>query len=359
MYGKDYGDCCKTQGPDALGNAMQRCGVQLRLPGTRIETLSSWVNGDTRFRIMWNQLWTSPQEHTFHQFLDCLTVKTLGQDWFKQQILLTIEKQNAIVRWRESLRLLLDRPTNTPDGGHTFTGPVKAYFCLAYDLYWLQMVHKLPDMLIERLKDFSRFEGVRYEILIAAVFVRAGFEINWLDDVSTKGKHCEFIATHKRTGERIGVETKFKRRSAVLNFIGGSISPETHLKGDIFGLYDQAVKQAPTGRIPFLIFIDVNVPASFTGIPGQLRVPVADFPWLKEIEDELALRRGLAGGKTAETCLIVTNLPFYYGNNVVPSPTGMFGVFPSPTPNTTLSKNATVEDLQYCLASYGEIPRQI
>jgi hypothetical protein len=241
MHGKNYGDCCETQGPDALGNAMQRGGVQVRLPGTRNETLSSWVSGDTRFRIVWNQLWDSPQEHTFHQFLDCLTVKTLGQEWFKQQVLLPIERQNAIVRWRASLRSLLDRPANTPDGGHTFTGPVKAYFCLAYDLFWLQLVHKLPENLAERLRSFSKFEGARYESLVAAVFVRAGFEINWLDDVLASGKHCEFIATHKATRTKIGVEVKFRRRSAVLNFPGGTVAPETHLKGDIFGLYDQAV----------------------------------------------------------------------------------------------------------------------
>src|ERR1035441_4374943 len=134
MYGKNYSDCCEPRGPDALGNAMERGGVQVRLPGAKTETLSSWVGGDTRFRIVWNQLWTSPQEHTFHQFLDCLTVKTLGQDWFTQQLLFPVKKQNAIVRWRESLRSLLDRPANTPDHGHTFTGPVKTYICFAYDL---------------------------------------------------------------------------------------------------------------------------------------------------------------------------------------------------------------------------------
>jgi hypothetical protein len=279
------------------------------------------VSGDTRFRIVSNQHWTSPQEHTFHQFLDCLTVRTLGQDWFKQQRLLPVKKQNAIVRWRESLRSLLDHPANTPDDGHTFTGPVKAYFCLAYDLYWLQLVHKLPDSLVQKLRDFQKFEGARYEILIAAVFVRAGFEIDWLDDVKAKGKHCEFVATHKRTGEKIGVEAKSKRRSAVLNYPGGTITPETHLKGDIFGLYEEAVKQAPTDRIPFLIFIDANVlPLLPRTLPANQFVSTNAVPWMKEIGDELELRRSLLKGKTAEAGLFVTNVAYTMAMMQTPHP---------------------------------------
>jgi hypothetical protein len=119
------------------------------------------------------------------------------------------------------------------------------------------------------------------------------------------------------------------------------------------------VKQAPSERIPFLIFIDVNVPASFRGPSGHLRFPVAPFPWLREIEDELALRRSLLEGKTPETSVYVTNLPFYYGNDEAPAPTGMCAVFPSLTPNVAFSENETLEDLQYCLASYGKIPRQV
>jgi hypothetical protein len=360
LRGKSYGDCCEPQAPDALGNAMQRGSVEVRLPGTRTETRSSWVSGDTRFRIVWNQLWTSPQQHTFHEFLDCLTVRTLGQDWFKQQMLPSVKKPNAIVRWRESLRLLLDRPANTPDDGHTFTGPVKAYISFAYDLYWLQLVHKLPDNLVERLRDFSEFEGARYEILIAAVFVRAGFEIDWLDNILTKGKHCEFIATHKRTGEKIGVETKFRRRSGLLNFIGGAPTPETHLKGDIFGLYEKAVQQAPADRIPFLIFIDANVlPILPVSLPVNQFVSTNSVPWMKEIEDELSLRWSLLTGKTAETGVFVTNIAFHYGNDADPSPAGTCAVFPSLKPNKALRSNEMIKDLAYCLHSYGQIPRQV
>ena len=62
---------------------------------------------------------------------------------------------------------LLRRPGDADDDvgtGHTLTGPAKAYQCFGYDLYWLQLVHELPESLIERLKDFRAFQGARYEV---------------------------------------------------------------------------------------------------------------------------------------------------------------------------------------------------
>ena len=139
---------------------------------------------------------------------------------------------------------LLRRPGDADDGvstGHTLTGPAKAYQCFGYDLYWLQLVHKLPDSVIERLKDFRAFQGARYEVLIAAIFARAGFEIEWIDDNKASGKHPEFIATHKVTGKKVGVETKSRQRPGAMNYIG-TVSPETHLKGDVFDLYYKAIQ---------------------------------------------------------------------------------------------------------------------
>ena len=206
--------------------------------GALSQIQSSMVQGDTRFRIVWNKVWHYPQHETFHQFLDALVVGTLGKEWFEEQLLLPLKNQNAIVRWRTAMVELLRRPGDADDGvstGHTLTGPAKAYQCFGYDLYWLQLVHKLPDSVIERLKDFGAFQGARYEVLIAAIFARAGFEVEWIDDNKASGKHPEFIATHKVTGKKVGVETKSRQRPGAMNYIG-TVSPETHLKGDREGV---------------------------------------------------------------------------------------------------------------------------
>lgn len=336
---------------------MQRSGVSLRLEGTRTETLSSTVNGDTRFRVVWNTLWNAPQEQTLHEFLDNLVLATLGSDWFKEQSQLSPDDQNVIVRWRSSLFVLVDRPANTADGGHTFTGPVEAFMHLGYDLYWLQIHHRLPDRLIERLKTRRDFQGARYEILVAAVFARASFDIEWLDDVPMKGKRCEFIATSKTTGTRIAVETKSRLRSGALHF-RGSVAPD--LKGDIFGLYETAITQLPRDGTPSLIFIDANwnmrVPP---GVPGYSTIPAGTFPWVEEVRDGLNARWNDLPGRTAETGVILTNFPYYYGNNEELSPGGIVVGHFSKKPNVPINDMKALDDLFYCLRHYDHIPRQI
>jgi hypothetical protein len=361
LHGKLYGACCKGQGRHAMGNGMLLGSTPIIVPGARTHILSSVVMGDTRFRVLWNELFHAPQKQTFHEFLDGLVLTTLGQDWFDQQLTLPFERQNAIVRWRSALLSLLQKPGNANDAlntGHTLTGPVKAYLCFAYDLYWLQLVNKLPESLIERLK-YRDYPGARYEVLIAAIFARAGFEIEWIDDTKATGKHPEFIAKHKQTGKRVGVETKSRKRPGTYDFLG-TVSPETHLKGDVFGLHETAVKQAPQGNIPFLIFIDANVPATVPhGAPAYGDLPVDQFPWMKEIRDGLVNLWESAGQASPESAVFVTNFAFYYGEDDQPSPIGMGSFFPSPTARVPLVNDMMLQDLLNCLRFYAEVPRQI
>jgi hypothetical protein len=320
------------------------------------------VHDDTRFRIVWNELWQSPQDQTFHQFLDGLVVKTLTREWFEQQLLLPIKNQNVIVRWRAAMLELLRRPGDANDDistGHTLTGPTKAYLCFGYDLYWLQLVHRLPESLNDKLKEFHKFQGARYEILVAAVFTRAGFEIEWIDDTKASDKHPEFIATHKRTGKKVGVEAKSRRRPGPINF-PGTVTPETHLKGDVFDLYDKAIQQALEGEIPFLIFIDPNVPDSpQKGLPSYSDIPVDTVPWMKEIRDRLLEIWNAATEPTPESAVLITNFAFYYGDNDSPSPAGMGAFFPSLNPRVPILGDPMIDDLRYCFQTYDTVPRQI
>lgn len=362
LHGKSYGDCCKDKGIHALGNEMLLGTAPRMVSGALSQIQSSMVQGDTRFRIVWNKVWPSPQHETFHQFLDALVVGTLGREWFEGQVLLPLKNQNAIVKWRAAMVELLRRPGDADDGastGHTLTGPAKAYQCFGYDLYWLQLLHKLPDSIIERLKDFGAFQGARYEVLVAAIFARAGFEIEWVDDKKASGNHPEFIATHKVTGKKAGVEAKSRQRPGAMNFIG-KVSPETHLKGDIFHLYEKAITQAPDGDIPFLIFIDANVPDSpQKGLPSYSDIPVDTVPWMKEIRDRLVEIWNAATAPTPESAVLITNFAFYYGDNVDPSPGGMGAFFPSQKPRVRIPDDLMVGDLMYCLQNYDTVPRQI
>jgi len=362
LHGKSYGDCCKDKGMHALGNEMLRGTSPRMVPGALSQMQSSMVKDDTRFRFVWDEYWQSPQDQTFHQFLDDLVVKTLTREWFDQQLLLPVKNQNVIVRWRAAMLELLQRPGDANDDistGHTLTGPTKAYLCFGYDLYWLQLVHRLPESLINRLKEFHKFQGARYEILVAAIFTRAGFEIEWIDDTKVSEKHPELIATHKRTGKKVGVEVKSRRRPGPINF-PGTVTPETHLKGDVFDLYDKAIQQAPEGEIPFLIFIDPNVPDSpEKGLPSYSNISVDTVPWMKEIRDRLLEIWNGATEPTPESAVLITNFAFYYGDNDSPSPAGMGAFFPSLKPRVPILGDPMIDDLRYCFQTYDTVPRQI
>ena len=219
LHGKAYRDCCRDKGVYSLGNQMLRGTSPRMIAGALSQLQSSMVQDDTRFRFVWNKLWHYPQYETFHQFLDAHVVGTLGREWFEEEAKMPFKNQNAIVKWRAATMELLRRPGDANDGGgtgHTLTGPAKAYQCFAYDLYWLQLIHKLPETLLGRLRSFRAFQGARYEVLIAAIFARAGFDIEWIDDDKTTGKDPELIATDRVTGKNIGVETKSLQRPGAM-----------------------------------------------------------------------------------------------------------------------------------------------
>ena len=145
--------------------------------------------------------------------------------------------------------------------------------------------------------------------------LRAGFQIDYLDEVSAASKHCEFIATHSAAGAKVGVEAKSRVRPGVLNQ-PGEFDYRADFRG-IQGLFRTATKQRPNG-MPFVIFIDVNLPSS----PG---VPFDRKPWLVDV------RRALGTEPTINdpdpfTMLFVTNFAVHFGAVDEEAPSGEWTV---------------------------------
>ena len=57
-----------------------------------------------------------------------------------------------------------------------------AYLMVAYDLYVLRDNDKLQDDVVRRLRDRVQFEGARYQLYVAATFVRAGCAFTFDDE---------------------------------------------------------------------------------------------------------------------------------------------------------------------------------
>lgn len=161
--------------------------------------------------------------------------------------------------------------------GQTYSAPATGMtielIALAHDLYTLQKVDRLPDKLIDRLRNYNEFQGARYEVAIAAAFVKCGFEIKWIDDRT--GPHPEFVAVNSRTGEKVSVETKSRRRPGAIHQ-RGTLPPTEQLRADVQRLYREALRQ-DLGDRAFAIFLDVNLRGSIT--PGELT------KWQREIVD--------------------------------------------------------------------------
>jgi hypothetical protein len=212
-------------------------------------------------RVIWNAIHYRPKTETFHEFIINVLKWTVGQKWYEFQLALKPEKRHVIMKWCNAFSIATQTqvPPDWKPGqiyAMSLTGEIKELLVLADDLYRLQLAKKLPRELVDRLRMYDAFQGARYEIAIAATFVRCGFEIEWLKE---KGKkHCEFNAKHKTTGEVIAVETKSRHRPGMLN-IEGDFPDASKLRADVQSLLNQALAQNPGDR-PFAVFIDVNLP---------------------------------------------------------------------------------------------------
>lgn len=149
-----------------------------------------------------------PAAETFHEFLIEVPLKgTFGETWYKGEMAkAAASDRHIVVRWLTAFRELLAKhlPPNHRKGqvfAVPTTGETTELIALAHDLYLLQKIDRLPDGLVNRLRNHDGFQGARYEVAIAAAFVKCDFEIEWIGDLPVK--HPEFVARNKQTHEEV------------------------------------------------------------------------------------------------------------------------------------------------------------
>lgn len=306
-----------------------------------------------RFRAVLNRLHVRPLAETFHEFLWKLLKWTLEKEWYFAQLGKPEAERHQAVQWFGDL-YEWQKANTTPENralsrwGALPSGDVQALTALAYDVYTLLHSNALPDRLLARLRDRHEFQGARYEIAVAAIYVRAGFELAFLE---AKGaKHCEFIATHKRTGCRVGVEAKSRRRAGVLHE-KGTMDTEAVLRGDVQGLFDQALQQKPEG-MPFIVFIDLN------STPQAGRSPVSK-PWWDGLSGCFETHDAIKAGKEDRTdsfnAVIVTNFSTHYFGEQSASVTGEKLIFKFLRPSDPFP-DAILAEVWDAVNRYGAFP---
>lgn len=280
--------------------------IASRMASARPRRLTSWPQMQTEFhgqklRAVRNKIYARPKEETFQDFVINHLLWFLGEEWFHSEMKKALEERHIILRWRHELNEQLlkydspDRDTSVPLKA-PMTGGAKALLVLADDVLQLAQALDTPSRVSERLGDMHEFQGARYEILVASLFARCGFQIGFIDDATKRNP--EFIAS--KGSEKIAVEAKSRHRAGVLHERGASADDAP---AEIRRLYESALGQNP-GGMPFVVFIDVNLPLS-------PEVPINQKEWVREAMQAFGYREQ-EERTDPDTALILTNFGWYF-----------------------------------------------
>jgi hypothetical protein len=300
------------------------------------------VVDDKRMVATWNGLHPRPVNETFHEFLIEVPFKgTFDERWHRAELLKVEPRRHVVEQWLRALhedqqkQKAPDHKPGQVDGAPAIAATTEL-IALAHDLYLLQKVQSLPRRLIRRLQKYEEFQGARYEVAIAAAFVKCGFEVTWVND-----RHSEFVARNNQTFEEVAVETKSRYRPDTVSE-QGVLLPEERLRADVDRLYNDALGQDP-GDMPFVIFIDVNLPPN--------AFPEETVKWRDEIVGRWQ------NNQTQVSLLCFTNFAWHYKPEDRVSRPDLLVSVPLVSARP-LRTPETLRCLQVALETYGIVPNE-
>lgn len=266
--------------------------------------------GEYRVVAVGNTVYHSKEWKTFHDFLFEYIKVAMGVDWGNEEINKQYEERHPILQWYHwicSYKLETVKESGKISNP-LMIGVVEIYLQLAYYLYLLahntiknEFSKKLQDRLISRLKNLETFPGAYYECYVCANLIRAGFEVEFEDELDPSSKHCDFNITNKATGQKYTVEAKAIRRTGALGATQNTA--QNNLRASIRSqLYSALNKPSANSRI---IFIDVNLPEKAID-----KAPL----WVEEAVQivEEAVTLTVNRSPTEAAYVILTNHPHHY-----------------------------------------------
>ena len=180
--------------------------------------------GGRRIVFVGDRCWHSPRWLTFHDFLDEYLVRQLGVEWHKAEMEKPHDRRHRIVRWRVEAFEAMKRTSTTVGriSTNVMNGTQQAYMNLAYNIYLIAhhapvgQSEKLMKTFVTRLRSSKsdEFTGKLFETYAAAMFLKAGFTVEYEDESDGNSSHVEFIATYPQTGKKFSVEVKSRNPRA-------------------------------------------------------------------------------------------------------------------------------------------------
>ncbi|HEX4411114.1 MAG TPA: SEC-C domain-containing protein [Xanthobacteraceae bacterium] len=272
----------------------------------------AFKSGDRQMVAVKNKVYFSDKWKTFPDFLADYVKQKLGSNWGNAEIAKPLAERHPVMQWYDAYCKYQFATIKTPGEvcNANVTGVVACYLGLAYSLYLLDHNVEIQERLIDRLKDPANFQGAFYELFVANVLIRGGFQLTLEDETDRSSKHCEFAAVSRETSKKYWVEAKMGSAAGILG--------KTHLDGGsgrkalgrlIPNLNNAFGKPAADER---LIFIDLNVEVKF----GRDNKPTWGDAAVKRIERYEA--NELPKGVMAY--VFVTNIGFHRNLDGEPAP---------------------------------------
>ena len=293
----------------------------------------------------------------FPDFLQEYVPTVFGKEWGEAELAKPVEQRHPLVQWRTKCLQFLQRQTPDAEGVYAVipNGFAAAYFAFGYDLYVVQHNGRLDEHLLRRLKHHEQFQGARHELFAEATCMRAGFEIEHEDEKDPSKRHAEFVATCKKSGQKISVEAKSKHRAGVLGRPG---DPETDDEVSLrFGrlINDAAGKNVPH---PLAIFVDTNLPPATAERFFRMEslTPVIPPQPINRLLDRL---RKEHGGRDPYNLIVFTNHPHYYGEEEAVDPKKHLISLFSQIPAMHVADVNTMMRLHGAANLYGNIPDEL
>ena len=193
---------------------------------------------------------TFPDYNTFFHAVHDYALLFFGESYLIKQETLELEKRHPALQWMYAF-------IESSSKGTIQTGAGAAWIRFAYDIFTISDNATLEEKLKERLLKYKRFQGARHELWTAALFITAGFEIEFEDESDSSQTHPEFFATDKESGIRIAVEAKSRQRRGVKGFKQGSDKPlgeEVSIRKIISKAYKKELGE------PLCVIVDTNLP---------------------------------------------------------------------------------------------------
>lgn len=319
--GKKYKRCCLDNDRMSEVSDLGARDEQGRLLG---RPLIDTVWQGKRVRAVGSRIYFRPEQETkqelFVHVMAHTVTETLGDDWKRKQDALPEDERHPLALWTDAWDAMrrhhgATAPDRKDEGGGQYsseaTGDALALLTTAYDVYTLRHAGAIDagDPIIKRLGQRDQFQGARYELAVAAIFVCAGYRIEWLSDVTRRLP--EFIARRQGRDVEIAVEAKSRPRPGLLGR-GGERPDEESVRADLARLHRDALEKETDGR-PYVIFLDMNLP------------PRDDIPldeWIPNLHDDVLAWRGKSSPDNPDpySAVVLTNFSWrWHGEHTTKS----------------------------------------